>query len=323
LTDRTSEIQVLVSEVGPRDGLQSISRIMPTEAKKAWIAAEAAAGVREIEVGSFVPAKVLPQLADTAEIVAFAKTIPHLTVAVLVPNAKGAAAALAAGADKISLPLSVSETHSMANLRRSHAQVIEEAVRIADMIRELPEARRPHFEGSLSTAFGCTLEGVIPDAQIARLAEELMAAGCDEVGLSDTTGYADPAAVRRMIKLVRGVVGDAALTGIHLHNTRGLGLANVLAALDSGLTTVDSSLGGIGGCPFAPGASGNIVTEDLAFMLEAMGLRTGIDLEALLGARRIVAEALEGEPLYGFLPDAGLPLGFVPATKSARVEEAA
>jgi len=162
--------------------------------------------------------------------------------------------------------------------------------------------------------FGCTLEGAIPDAQVARLAEALMAAGCDEVGLADTTGYADPAAVRAIVKLVRGVVGDAALTGIHLHNTRGLGLANVLAALDAGLTTFDSSLGGLGGCPFAPGASGNIVTEDLVFMFEAMGLRTGIDLDALFAVRRLVAAALEGEPLYGFTPEAGLPLGFHPAS---------
>lgn len=303
-------IDILVSEVGPRDGLQSIDAIMPTEAKKSWIAAEAAAGVREIEVGSFVPAKLLPQLADTAEIVAFAKTIPDLTVAVLVPNAKGAAAAIAAGADKLTLPLSVSETHSMANLRRTHAQVLAEAGEIAELIRALPKERRPHFEGSLSTAFGCTLEGPIADAQITRLAEALMAAGCDEVGLSDTTGFADPHAVKRLIRLVRGAVGDAALTGIHLHNTRGLGLANALAALDAGLTTLDASLGGLGGCPFAPGASGNIVTEDLVFMLEAMGLRTGIDIENLLAARAVLAAALPDEQIYGFIPDAGLPLGF-------------
>jgi hydroxymethylglutaryl-CoA lyase len=315
VTDQRTD--VLISEVGPRDGLQSIGTIMPLAAKKAWIAAEAAAGVTEIEVGSFVPAKLLPQLADTAEVVAFAKTIPGLTVAVLVPNARGAEAAIAAGADKITLPLSVSETHSLANLRRTHAQVIDEARTIAALIAALPADRRPHFEGSLSTAFGCTLEGAIPDAQIARLAESLMAAGCDEVGLSDTTGFADPSAVRRLIRLVRGVAGDAALTGIHLHNTRGLGLANVLAALDCGLTTFDASLGGLGGCPFAPGASGNIVTEDLAFMLEAMGLRTGIDLDRLTAVRTIVADALPGEPLYGFLPDAGLPLGFRPATSLA------
>lgn len=313
MTIHGADIDLLVSEVGPRDGLQSIDRIMPIEAKKAWIVAEAAAGVREIEVGSFVPARLLPQLADTAELVAFARTIPGLTVAVLVPNVRGATAAIAAGAHKLTLPLSVSETHSLANLRKTHAQVLDEARAIAAAIAALPEAERPHFEGSLSTVFGCTLEGPIPDAQVASLAEGLMAAGCDEVGLSDTTGYADPRAVRHLIALVRGVVGKDALTGIHLHNTRGLGLANVLAALDMGLTTFDATLGGIGGCPFAPGASGNIVTEDLVFMLEAMGLRTGIDLEKLIAVRSIVEQSLSGEPMYGFLPDAGLPLGFVPA----------
>lgn len=303
---------ILISEVGPRDGLQSISRIMPTEAKKAWIAAEAAAGVREIEVGSFVPAHVLPQLADTPEIVAFAKTIPGLVVAVLVPNLRGAQAALAAGADKITLPLSVSESHNLANVRRTHAQMIDEARAIAALIAEQPADARPHFEGSLSTVFGCTIEGAIDQKQILRLAESLMAAGCDEVGLSDTTGYADPLAVKTMVKDVRAVVGDKALTGIHLHNTRGLGLANVLAALDMGLDTIDASLGGIGGCPFAPGASGNIVTEDLVFMLQAMGYRTGIDLAKLLDVRKLVEAALPGEPLYGFTPDAGLPLNFNP-----------
>lgn len=313
-------VDILVSEVGPRDGLQSISAIMPTEAKKAWITAEAGAGVREIEVGSFVPAKLLPQLADTTEVVAHAKTIDGLTVAVLVPNLRGAEAAIAAGADKITLPLSVSESHSLANLRRTHDQVIEEARLIAEAIGALPPENRPHFEGSLSTVFGCTIEGAIPDKQILRLAERLMEAGCDEVGLSDTTGYADPRAVKTMIARVRSVVGDEALTGIHLHNTRGLGLANALAAIEAGLDTVDSSLGGIGGCPFAPGASGNIVTEDLVFMLQAMGLETGIDLEKLLEVRKIVQEALPDEQLYGFTPDAGLPLGFAPEHLPARLE---
>jgi len=303
---------VLVSEVGPRDGLQSIAVIMPTESKKAWIAAEAAAGIKEIEVGSFVPAKLLPQLADTDELVAFAKTLPGLTVATLVPNLRGAEAAVAAGADKITLPLSVSESHSIANLRRTHDQVIDEAAAIAALIRETPAERRPHFEGSLSTVFGCSIEGAIPLPQILRLAERLMHAGCDEVGLSDTTGYADPRAVKAMIKAVRGVVGEAAITGIHLHNTRGLGLANALAALECGLTTLDSSLGGIGGCPAAPGASGNIVTEDLVFMLQAMGIETGIDLEKLLKVRELLQAALPGEPLYGFTPDAGLPRDFRP-----------
>jgi hydroxymethylglutaryl-CoA lyase len=302
--------KILVSEVGPRDGLQSIGSIMPTAAKLAWIAAEAAAGVREIEVGSFVPAALLPQLADTDTVVRAARDIPDLTVAVLVPNLRGAQAAIAAGAHKITLPLSVSETHSLRNLRKNHAQVIAEAQSIAELLRGFPAHERPHFEGSLSTAFGCTLEGDIPDATIARLAEALMTAGCDEVGLSDTTGYANPAAVRRLIRLVRGVVGTQALTGIHLHNTRGLGLANALAALEEDITTLDSSMGGIGGCPFAPGASGNLVTEDLCFMLAAMGVDTGIDLPKLLEVRELIAAALPGEALYGFTAQAGLPLGF-------------
>jgi len=305
---------VLVSEVGPRDGLQSIRPIMPLEAKQAWIAAEAAAGVREIEVGSFVPAKLLPQLADTADVVAFARAIPGLTVAVLVPNLQGAAAAVAAGVHKITIPLSASEAHSLKNVRRTHAQMLEEVRGIVALLRSLPPERRPKFEGGLSTAFGCTLEGEVPADRVVRLAEQLMAAGCDEVGLSDTTGYAHPAQVKDLVKRVRAAVGGHALAGLHLHNTRGLGLANVLAGLESGITTFDSSLGGLGGCPFAPGASGNIVTEDLVFMLEAMGLRTGIDLPGLLEVRRILREALPGEDIYGFTPDAGLPLGFRSAT---------
>ena len=310
---------ILISEVGPRDGLQSISNIMPLEAKKAWIAAEAAAGVTEIEVGSFVPAKLLPQLADTAEVVAFARTIPGLTVAVLVPNIKGAEAAIAAGAHKITIPLSTSETHSLKNVRRTHAQMIEESRQIADLIKSLPADQRPKFEGGLSTAFGCTLEGVVPPERVVALAEALMKAGCDEVGLSDTTGYANPTQVKYLVKRVRAAVGEHALSGLHLHNTRGLGLANVLAGLEVGITTFDSSLGGLGGCPFAPGASGNIVTEDLVFMLEAMGLSTGIDLPKLLDVRRVLKEALPNDELYGFTPDAGLPLGFQPATIAAGV----
>ena len=303
-------MNILISEVGPRDGLQSIAPIMPLDAKKAWIDAEAAAGVTEIEVGSFVPAKLLPQLADTAEVVRHACRIPGLTVAALVPNLRGAEAAVEAGAHKITLPLSVSETHSLKNVRRTHAQMLEETRAIAAMIAALPAARRPKFEGGLSTAFGCTIEGEVPPERVVSLAEALMAAGCDEVGLADTSGYANPAQVRDLVRRVHAAVGAHALSGLHLHNTRGLGLANVVAGLEVGITTFDSSLGGLGGCPFAPGASGNIVTEDLVFMLEAMGLRTGIDLTKLLQVRDILRRALPGEALYGFTPEAGLPLGF-------------
>ncbi|MEO1575325.1 MAG: hydroxymethylglutaryl-CoA lyase [Pseudomonadota bacterium] len=307
---------VLISEVGPRDGLQSLKSILPTEVKKRWLAAEVACGVREIEVGSFVPPKLLPQLADTAEIVRYARTLPGLTVAALVPNRRGAEDALAAGAHKITLPFSVSETHSRKNLRRDHAQVLDEI----RSVRKLIDATQAnvHFEASLSTAFGCTLEGAIPVDKVADSARALIDAGADEVGLSDTTGYADPAGVRERIEAVWRAVGEERLTGVHLHNTRGLGLANALAAYECGIRTFDSSLGGIGGCPFAPGASGNIVTEDLVFMFEAMGVSTGIDLSALLKVRDIVSSALPDEPMYGFTPDAGVPLGFVPATAAVR-----
>ncbi|MEN3746598.1 hydroxymethylglutaryl-CoA lyase [Sphingomonas sp. HF-S3] len=299
---------ILISEVGPRDGLQSIDRIMPLEAKKAWIAAEAAAGVREIEVGSFVPASLLPQMGDTAELVAYANTIPGLAVAVLVPNLKGAERALAAGAGKLSIPLSASETHSLKNVRRSHDQMIDEIRAIAALVAGAPADRPVHFEVGLSTAFGCTIEGAVPEDKVVELAGRAIEAGAVEVCLSDTTGYADPAQVRRLVRRVKAAVGDERLNSLHLHNTRGLGLANALAGLDEGITTLDASLGGLGGCPFAPGASGNIVTEDLAFMLHAMGYDTGIDLDALMKVREIVAVALPGEPLYGFTPDAGLPL---------------
>jgi hydroxymethylglutaryl-CoA lyase len=303
-------IDILISEVGPRDGLQSVKGTMPLAMKKAWISAEAAAGVTEIEVGSFVPAHIIPQLADTAEVVAHARTLPGLTVAVLIPNYKGAEAAVAAGAHKMSIPLSCSETHSLKNVRKTHDQMIEEIGRIAALVAAQPETSSPYFEVGLSTAFGCTIEGVVPDTKVVELAERALAAGAADVGLSDTTGYANPAQVKRLVKLVRSVVGQDKLTGLHLHNTRGVGLANALAGLDVGITTLDASLGGIGGCPFAPGASGNIVTEDLVFMLEAMGLNTGIDVDALLKVRDIVAQGLPGEALYGFTPDAGLPKGF-------------
>ena len=199
--------KVLISEVGPRDGLQNCKHIMPFEYKERWIRAAVEAGVEEIEVGSFVSPKLLPQMADTGDVVRFAKTFPDLVVAVLVPNLKGAKLAIEAGADKLTLPLSVSETHSIRNIRRTHEQVIDEAAAIAELIAAQPEGQRPHLEGSLSTAFGCTIEGPIPESTILKLAERLMSAGCDEVGLSDTTGYGDPSSIRKLIRSVRAIVG--------------------------------------------------------------------------------------------------------------------
>lgn len=301
--------KIVVSEVGPRDGLQSIKAIMPTSAKKCWIRDEAAAGVTEIEVGSFVPAKLLPQLADTAEIVAFAREIEGLSVAALVPNLIGARHAVEAGVTKMSLPLSASESHSKANLRRTHDEVLREITDIVDMLGAIPAEHRPHFEVGIATAFGCSIEGIVPEGKVVELAAKAIEAGADEVGLSDTTGSANPAQIRRLVGLVRAEVGADRLTGLHLHNTRGLGIANALMALEVGITTLDSSLGGLGGCPAAPGASGNIVTEDLVFMLNSMGYDTGIDLRKLLEVRRAVAKSLLTEAFYGFTADAGLPLG--------------
>lgn len=308
------DIDILVSEVGPRDGLQSTQRIMATADKQRWIQAQFEAGTREIEVGSFVPPQLLPQMADTAELTRWAATtLEGLAVAVLVPNLRGLENAVAAGAHKVSIPFSMSETHSLKNVRKTHEQMLEEIRACVRFLGDVPAEKRPHFEVGLSTAFGCTLEGNVPESRVVRLAEAVVEIGVDEVGLSDTTGYGNPAQLRRLAAGVWSAVGQEKMTGVHLHNTRGQGLANVLMAVELGFTTVDSSLGGLGGCPFAPGASGNIVTEDLVWMLESMGLRTGIDIEALLRVRELVQAALPGEPLYGFVPDAGLPLGFRPA----------
>ncbi|HEX7889153.1 MAG TPA: hydroxymethylglutaryl-CoA lyase [Ramlibacter sp.] len=299
--------EVLISEVGPRDGLQSVKATMPTAAKLRWIAALHGSGLREIEVASFVPARLLPQMADAAEVVQYALTLPGWTVMALVPNRKGAEAALRAGAHKLTLPVSASEAHSLANVRKTPLDMVEEVRAILALRDELAPTAK--IEAGVSTAFGCTLQGVVPEDDVVRLAAALAAAGVDDVGLSDTTGMANPAQVRRLFQRVRAEIGDK--TGAaHMHNTRGLGLANCLAAYDVGVRTFDSSLGGLGGCPYAPGASGNVVTEDLVFMFEAMGVRTGVDLQKLMAARAPLAEGLPGEPLYGMTPDAGLPKGF-------------
>ncbi len=301
---------ILISEVGPRDGLQSVATVMPTADKKRWITALYAAGLREIEVGSFVPARLLPQMADVADVVAHALTLPGLTVMALVPNLRGAQAAIAAGVLKLTLPVSASQAHSLANVRKTPDQMIEEVRLIAALRRDT--APQVGLEAGISTAFGCTLQGAVAEDEVIRLALECARAGVDEVGLSDTTGYANPAQVRRLFGRLRSALGQQA-GAAHMHNTRGLGLANCLAALDAGVRTFDASLGGLGGCPYAPGASGNVVTEDLVFMFEAMGLSTGIDLQALIAARAPLQAGLPGEPLYGMTPDAGLPQGWAQA----------
>jgi len=300
--------EVLISEVGLRDGLQSVKATMATADKLAWLDALVAAGLQELEVGSFVPALLLPQMADTAEVVRHALTHPGLTVMALVPNVRGAEAALRAGVHKLTIPVSASAAHSMANVRKTREEMVAEVRAIVALKNQLA----PHVkvEAGISTAFGCTLQGDVSEDDVVWLAESVVQAGADETGLSDTTGMANPAQVRRLFQRVRTAIGER--TGAaHMHNTRGLGLANCLAAYDVGVRTFDSSLAGLGGCPYAPGASGNVVTEDLVFMFEAMGIHTGVNLERLFAARAPLRHGLPHEPLYGMTPEAGLPKGWV------------
>ena len=303
----SASTDVLISEVGPRDGLQSIQSIMPTADKCRWIDALYLAGLREIEVGSFVPPKLLPQMADTATVVKHALTLSGLTVMALAPNLKGAEAAILAGVHKVTIPVSASEAHSWANVRKTRAEMITEVARIVRYRNE--NAPQVKIEAGVATAFGCTIQGIVPEDEVIRLAVELINVGVDESGLSDTTGYANPAQVKRLFRRLHLEIGDKA-GAAHLHNTRGLGLANCLAAYEEGVTSFDASMGGLGGCPFAPGASGNVVTEDLVFMFEAMGAVTGINLELLFAARKPLQLGLPVETIYGMVPEAGLPKGF-------------
>ena len=296
--------RVTIREVGLRDGLQSIARTLPTAQKLQWIESAYVAGIREIEVGSFVPPKLLPQLADTAELVAFAKTLPGLVVSVLVPNLKGAERAMDSGADWMLLPLSASHAHSLANLRKAPDDVVAE-------IGAIVEARRARgsdirIEVGMSTAFGCTIQGPVAVDEVLRLLQAVLALGVDRVGLADTVGYADPRQVGELFAKAREVAGEKLACG-HFHDTRGLGLANVMAALQASETRFDACLAGIGGCPHAPGASGNVATEDLVFLMASMGIETGIDFGKLMALRAQVAQLLAGECLHGSIAQAGLP----------------
>ena len=302
--------RAIIREVGLRDGLQSIATILPTDKKQEWIRDAYAAGQREIEVGSFVPARLLPQLADTAEVLAYAKTLPGLFASALVPNLKGAERAIADGADLMILPLSASHAHSLANLRKTPDEVVAELGRI----RAARDAAgsKTLIEGGVGTAWGCTLQGDVAVSEVLRLLQALLDAGADRVSLADTVGYANPYAVSTLVEQALRIAGDRFCCG-HFHDTRGLALANAAAALQLGVTRFDASLAGIGGCPHAPGASGNASTEDLAFMLEAMRVDTGLDIDALLALRFKVAGWLAGEATHGALWRAGLPKNFRPA----------
>ena len=304
--------KISVREVGLRDGLQIHPTFMPTDDKLAWIAAEAAAGVHEIEVTSYVPPKLIPQFADAQAVTLGALAIPGLTVAALIPNLRGAQRGVELGVHKLNFVMSVSETHNMKNVRRPPADSVADFRAIVELIKAQPPGKRPIIVGGLSTALGCSYEGRVAVSQVVKYATQLMEAGADELVVADTVGYADPKLVREVFRAVLAEVGSTPVFA-HFHDTRGTGLANVTAALDCGITRFDASLAGLGGCPFAPGASGNIVMEDLCFMLDSMGLDTGVDLERLIEVRKIVARSLPDIAMQGALAKAGLPRNYVPA----------
>ena len=311
-----ANVDVLIHEVGPRDGLQATDVVMPTEGKIAWISALKDAGLRKIQAGSFVPPKLMPQLADSAEMVEAAKSMGGFTVSALVPNLKGAENALRSGADQLNFVMSASEAHNLNNVRKTHDQSLEEFARIVALRNSHPAYGNVSLSGGLATCFGCTIEGAVEAGTVYKLVERYVDMGADRIGIADTVGYGNPKQVKEVFTRVRDLAGDLDV-GAHFHDTRGLGLANAYAALEAGVRELDGCIGGLGGCPYAPGATGNVVTEDLVFMIEAMDLRTGIDLEKLLAARAVMERYLDGEPTHGAFVKAGLPKGFAPASVAA------
>lgn len=302
----------ILREVGLRDGIQMVRNFLPTERKREWALRLREAGIREIELTSFVPAKIVPQFADADEM---AKLLPELrgvTASTLVPNLKGAERALAAGFRHINFVVSVSEAHSQSNTRRTVAESLAEFDRVA-ALRETPAGRDMVLAIGLVTSFGCTLQGDVEPEAVLAVARHTVANGADEVIVADTVGYGNPAQVRALLPPILEIA-DGRRVVCHFHDTRGLGLANLLAALDCGVRAFDSSLAGLGGCPFAPGATGNINTEDAAFLLESMGFSTGIDIKALIELRRDVEGWLGDERYSGAIARAGLPRNFHYAT---------
>lgn len=302
---------VVVREVGMRDGLQSIGSLMSTRKKQEWIARSVTAGLRELEVCSFVPEKYLPQFKDAEEVASYAIAQPQLVAAALVPNLRGAQRALESGIHKLICITSATETFSRANLRRSKADSMAE---IAEMVALRDRAaamsdRRAVIQVGISVCFGCPFEGKVDDAAVCEAAQASVAAGADEISLADTAGHGEPQQVGRIFRRLARELPGVPLAA-HFHDTRGLGLANVLAALQAGVRSFDASLAGLGGCPNSPGATGNVATEDLVFMLEAMGLATGIDLQQLLDVRRFLSTALPDVRLSGHIAAVGLPKGF-------------
>lgn len=301
--------QVRVREVSLRDGLQMVQDLVPTDTKLDWLRAETAVGVRAFDVTSFVSKSKMPQFSDAEAMVQAALAMPGIEASVLALNARGAERALEAGARNLVYVLSASQTHSRGNAGRDTDIALQEFAEVARRVRDGEPSRWLHLEAGIATAFGCTLEGTVAPERVVGLAAKLAELGADEIVLADTVGYAQPRQVHALFEQVRREIGNLPMGG-HFHDTRGLALANVVAALDAGVTKFDGALGGLGGCPFAPGASGNVATEDLVFLLESMGYRTGIDTAALIALRERLHDWLPGVPLYGAVARAGLPRHF-------------
>lgn len=283
---------VTVTDVMLRDGLQNHPQVLATANKLALLDRLLDAGIRSMEVGSFVHPRLVPQMADAEEVFRALPESRGARLMALVPNLRGAERAIAVGVKNVRLVLSVSEGHSRSNTNRSVAEGIAETRATLDRLREAGDIR---VTGALATVFVCPFDGIVPIEQVRHVVGSLVEMGLDEISLSDTLGRADPAHIGRTVAAVRTSFPDTAF-GLHLHNTYGMGLANVAAGLREGIRQFDASLGGIGGCPFAPGAAGNIATEDLVFMLHSMGFRTGIDLECLAPAAAELRAGL-GSPL--------------------------
>lgn len=285
--------EVSIYEVGPRDGLQNESAVVPTEEKLRLIAALADAGLRRIEITSFVSPKWIPPLADSAEVAAKADRRPGVVYSALVPNARGLEGAKAAGMEEIAVFLSASETHNKKNVNKTIAETLRAFEEVIGPAREAGMRVR----GYVSTVWGCPYEGEVDPRKARQIAEELIGMGCYQVSLGDTIGVGTPLQTERIVDLVLDRIAPEALA-LHFHDTRGTALANALVGIAKGITTIDASVGGLGGCPYAPGASGNLATEDLVYMLDGLGIRHGVDLEKLVDAGEL-AQRLVGRELPG------------------------
>ena len=298
--------KVILREVGLRDGLQLVKTFPSTSAKQRWIRDEYAAGVRHFEVGSFLPAKTFPQFADVRDIVATIASLPGAYGIALALNERGVNEALASGVAEVATVVSATEEHSQANANRSRESAIANVKRLCEL-RDA-SSHKPVVNAAISMALGCSIVGPVDPKEAVRIAEKLFEAGVDMVAVADTVGYAGPKQVGELTKAVVKIAGSKPVC-VHLHDTRGMGIANASAALDAGARVLDGSLGGLGGCPFAPGATGNVVFEDLVFLCESKGFPTGIDLEKLIAVRSILRAEMPEESLYGGLARAGLPCG--------------